>query len=364
MLDSKKYIIDKLELSHGTNNPLLSMEGLRGVAVFLVFSVHYNALIEPYISSSTLIVSHTISHFSHLGVDLFFVLSGFLIYGSIIKKSKFNPLTYTKRRFERIYPTFLFVFIIYLFLSFLFPSESKIPSSLSDGFVYIIQNLLLLPGLFKITPIITVAWSLSYEVFFYLMIPVVIFSLRLKSWPSNSRIAFWSVITALSFFCFYYWGGPIRMVMFIAGIILFELHAIKGVKLKSFGALYLFMALLIFGLRTFIQIPFIVLIILTFLLFIAFCLVAFNSESSTSRWLVFSPLRWLGNMSYSYYLIHGLVLKFSFLVLSLFSVDSYIENSWYYLLWAPLFIFTLGVSLALYLCIERPLSLNFGTKKE
>lgn len=154
------------------------------------------------------------------------------------------------------------------------------------------------------------------------------------------------------------------MMMFIAGIILFELHTIKGVKLKNFGGLYLFTALLTFGLKTFIQIPFIALMILTFLLFISFCLVAFNSESSTSRWLVFSPLRWLGNMSYSYYLIHGLVLKFSFLVLSLLSVDSFIENSWYYLLWAPLFVFTLSVSLALYLFIERPLSLNFGTKNK
>lgn len=361
-MNLKRYLIDKLELSHGTSNPLRSMEGLRGVAVFLVFWVHYNSLIEPYISGVTLTFSHFISHFSHLGVDLFFVLSGFLIYGSIIRKSSFNTKKYAKRRFERIYPTFFVVFCIYLVLSFLFPNESKIPNSFANALIYITQNLLLLPGIFKIEPIITVAWSLSFEMFFYLLIPLVIFGLKLKTWTPNKRIQFWLLISILCFVGFYTFGGPIRMMMFVAGIILFELHFSKRLKLYRFGNLYLLVALILFGLRTFFDLPFMYLIIAVFIIFIPFCLVAFNVNSTTSKWLTFAPLRWLGNMSYSYYLIHGLALKFAFLALNILSLESHINNFWFYWLWLPMFVFTLGVSLALYLVVERPLSLNFKPK--
>ena len=63
------------------------MEGLRGVAVFLV---HYSSSIEPYIIVSSFgeDVLHIIHRLGNVGVDLFFVLSGFLIYGTLIKKDE------------------------------------------------------------------------------------------------------------------------------------------------------------------------------------------------------------------------------------------------------------------------------------
>ena len=69
---------------------------------------------------------------------------------------------YAKRRVQRIYPVFLVVFAIYIMLSFIFPSESKLPEGYVEIVKYILQNLLLLPGVFNIEPLITVAWSLSY----------------------------------------------------------------------------------------------------------------------------------------------------------------------------------------------------------
>src|SRR5207245_126026 len=66
---------------------LLAMEGTRGVAVLLVFCVHYNALFQGYLASGSwpLAVSRYIGTAGHAGVDLFFVLSGFLIYGATIR---------------------------------------------------------------------------------------------------------------------------------------------------------------------------------------------------------------------------------------------------------------------------------------
>lgn len=60
------------------------------------------------------------------------------------------------RRIRRIYPAFLMVFAVYCALSFVFPRESRIPHDAPLG--YLAANLLL-PGLFPIRPMITVAWS-------------------------------------------------------------------------------------------------------------------------------------------------------------------------------------------------------------
>jgi exopolysaccharide production protein ExoZ len=60
-------------------------------------------------------------------------------------------------------------------------------------------------------------------------------------------------------------------------------------------------------------------------------------------------MRRLGNMSYSYYLIHGLALKAAFMVL---------PSSQMFLVLLPLaFALTLIPSMALFLLVERPLSL-------
>ena len=111
----------------------------------------------------------------NVGVDLFFVLSGYLIYGSLINRDQ-SIVKYFRRRIERIYPTFSVVLSVYLLATFVSPEKGKIPMGFWEGIAYICENYLLLPGMFRIEPLITVAWSLSYEFFFYLAIPLMIFS--------------------------------------------------------------------------------------------------------------------------------------------------------------------------------------------
>ena len=352
------WLRDRLEISHGENSPLLSMEGLRGIAVFLVFWVHYSSLVSPWLSGSSVGVSNFIHSFGHLGVDLFFVLSGYLIYGSIVDKSTFSITKYGKRRIQRIYPTFLIVFVVYILLSFVFPSESKLPQGAIDKTIYIGQNLLLLPGIFDIDPVITVAWSLSYEVFYYLFIPLVVFLLKLKSWKVENRIWFWVLFSLISLIAYSLLGGPIRLLMFISGILLFEIYSKKKYTLRKGGTRFLLIALIIFGLRSVFDFSYVLSMLSIFILFLLLCLCAFNQQSNAYKWLTYSLLRWLGNMSYSYYLIHGLTLKFCFLVLGATLPDGFNSVSMFYWLWAPLFFLTLIVSLILFLLIERPLSLQ------
>lgn len=334
------------------------MEGLRGVAVFLVFWVHYSALIEPWISGHSNDTRDFIHSFGRLGVDLFFVLSGYLIYGTIIDKKAFSTTQYAWRRIKRIYPTFLVVTAVYILLSFVFPSESKLPEGGFASFVFVIQNLLLLPGIFDIEPINTVAWSLSYEVVYYLLIPPVIFLLRLKNWSVDHRILFWIAVSAIGFIAFTLLGGPIRLLMFLAGILTFELYTKKQIKLTKGGTRLLLISLALFGFLKFFEYSYHASLYSVFIFFILFSLCAFNPGTTAYKWLTFTPLRWLGNMSYSYYLIHGLTLKFFFLIFGKIIPNDFSSVYLYYWLWAPTFVMTLVSSFILFWIIERPLSLN------
>lgn len=88
------------ELEAGQQNRVLAMEGLRGFAVALVFLVHYHTLFIPWVStgSVTVTVSTFLRSIGHSGVDLFFILSGYLIYGAVIKKN----IDYPKFMLRRI----------------------------------------------------------------------------------------------------------------------------------------------------------------------------------------------------------------------------------------------------------------------
>src|SRR3954452_6042168 len=141
------WFSDKFEISRGLQGKnVRPMEGLRGLAVSLVFLVHYVALVRPWIAGHDVLDQiaggmHTIGN---AGVDLFFVLSGYLIYGSLIgREQPFGK--FMKRRVRRLYPAFTVVFAMYLLLSLVFPAESKIPPGGWEGASYLLQNYCLLP---------------------------------------------------------------------------------------------------------------------------------------------------------------------------------------------------------------------------
>jgi exopolysaccharide production protein ExoZ len=348
------WLRQQFELSRGDSQNDRSMEGLRGFAVFLVFLVHFVTLVKPFLSAGESFISaiDALHDIGNSGVDLFFVLSGYLIYGSLIARPQ--PFKgFIQRRINRIYPTFIVVFLAYVVLSFLFPAENKIPPTWIEGGVYLIQNLLLLPGLFPIEPMITVAWSLSYEMFYYLVIPLLITLLGLRQRTPAFRSVFFALFACVfTAYCATF-GGPVRLMMFVAGMLLYEAMSSQRIASPSSTVGLIALAAGVFS----TIIPswnFAV----QFVGFLVLCLACFRSpDSSLSRAFCWSPLRWLGNMSYSYYLIHGLALKAGFLFLSIVLAGS-TYGAWFF--WAAMpfmFVLTLLPSTLLFLTIERPLSL-------
>lgn len=349
---------ERLELGRVLGaSTLLPMEGLRGVAVLLVFLVHYASLVQPFLAAGAakwLVALHAMGN---TGVDLFFVLSGFLIYGSVVGPQR-SFLQYLKRRVQRIYPAFLAVFALYLVLALWRGDVARMPPELGAALVYVLQNLLLLPGLFPIEPLITVAWSLSYEFFFYLALPLVAVVAGVRQRDADWRLRFILLVTACSLSGFALWGGPVRLVMFLAGMLLFELHQ-RGWRLaSSWGLLGAVLALAV----TLLPMPGPALQALrvgvVYVGFLLLCMAALCPASpGLARSLCWTPLRWLGNFSYSYYLLHGLSLQVFFLLLGrvLPPVDGGSAVALALLL--PAFAATLPASLLLFLTVERPFSL-------
>lgn len=352
----------QLDLSRGAGANLSSMEGLRGFAVFLVFLVHYSTLIAPWLSPDSMVehIARNVHAIGNVGVDLFFVLSGYLIYGALIVKAR-PFLKFIARRIQRIYPTFVVVLLVYIALAWIFPAESKIPYGLFEAAYYLMANLLLLPGLFDIRPLITVAWSLSYEMFYYLTIPLVVGMLRLRVWPSSGRIIFFLILAAVLALFFAKYGGHVRLLMFISGILLWE--AWHGLNLRGPGSIAAFSCLVLALGTTLLPVNGSSYATLRALFlgatFFVLCFSCFaQSQGWVARMFSWTPLRWLGNISYSYYLIHGLMLKFAFMMFSKAWPADQAASGLFFVMIMPAFLLTLVPAFSLFALIERPFSLK------
>lgn len=351
------------------------MEGLRGLAMTLVFLVHFVALVWPKLQagSATLITADVLQALGRAGVDLFFLFSGFLVYGSLIKRPRgYGDLI--KRRIRRIYPTFTVIFLIYIALSFVFPEQNRIPAGWKEASIYLLENYLLLPGMFRIEPMITVAWSLSYDTFFFLTIPLVIGALGLRRRMPMTRLLLFLAITVAGMAYTATHGGRVRLLMFIAGVVLYELMQLSkqaSVRVPAWLAplalAFVFTACLVSSLMEGPWLDFgsnwINGTVKTACMFVGFnvlCLATFqNPGSRFSRMLSFLPLRWLGNMSYSYYLMHGLALKATAIVLERVIPGGIDPNgAMFFVLLPVMYAATLVTSAVLFLTIERPFSLT------
>lgn len=354
------------ELQGHSKGWMQSIEGLRGLGAFMVFLVHYATLVKPWVpeDSVTFGINETLFSIGNVGVDVFFAISGFLIYGMLIGRER-PILPYAKRRVARIYPVFLAVMLLYTALSVALPDQSKIPAETAEATWYLVANYLLLPGILDIDPMITVAWSLSYEMFFYLVMPLILPIFRLRELSAKVRVAFWFALWIIVYLTV---PQHFRASMFIAGIMVYETaQVIKRERpapvitlfaLAAFAGVLAFKTSIHFDIVTFQnagRVNQVMLFAACYLL----CIAVFCKDGWLSRFFSRRYLRYFGNISYSFYLIHGLTLKFFFLVLGfLLPAETYAGPIWFWLLFLPAFGAACFVSTGLFLLVERPFSLD------
>lgn len=138
------------------------LDHLRALAIILVLFYHYRAFDHPEWVD-------VYGRFGWTGVDLFFVLSGFLISNQLFKEikkdKKINLTSFFTKRFFRIIPPFLFTVLLYFCFPFFRERESLSPLW---KFLTFAQNY----GLDVINQgTFSHAWSLCIEEQFYLLLP-------------------------------------------------------------------------------------------------------------------------------------------------------------------------------------------------
>ncbi|SDE29817.1 Peptidoglycan/LPS O-acetylase OafA/YrhL, contains acyltransferase and SGNH-hydrolase domains [Dyadobacter soli] len=183
---------------------LRSIQVLRALAALLVVFAHFEYT-EPAVG--------------RFGVDIFFVISGFIM-AHIVNKS---PEDFLYRRIIRIVPLYylmtLFTTGLYLFKPSWFRNVVLTPTAL-------IKSLLFIPYHIKDSgPILTLGWTLNYEMFFYLSIAVFIFIFGNKKGMIACLIGLSLFVLVSSFvtwnsYVVRYWGSTMIME-FVGGAILY-----------------------------------------------------------------------------------------------------------------------------------------------
>jgi peptidoglycan/LPS O-acetylase OafA/YrhL len=157
-----------------------ALTGLRAVAAWLIFFHHTNSFDRGGLPD------RIVSEF-HLGVTVFFVLSGLLIgvrYGRQLAVSRQWLVNYVRHRFARIYPLYFLLtclsFVVYQLAPQYDSTGLYTKSHLTGKALVVGMNLTLLRSWFtefRFTGVYT-GWTLTVEEFFYLLAPFLLLGLR------------------------------------------------------------------------------------------------------------------------------------------------------------------------------------------
>ncbi len=396
------WIRGAFELQAAGQARLLPMEGLRGLAVILVFLQHFGTQAEQMLATSTQAagavpigaVMAALKQQGNVGVELFFVLSGFLIYGHLVqRRPRFG--TFMARRAVRLYPAFLCVFALAAGLDLLRPVP-LIPADPAGAAAMLAANLVFLPGLLRLQPLLAVAWSLSYEAFFYIAAAALVAGLSLERWSRGRRtllilglaaafeLATWwhgpNIRGSMRHLDLLDWDMPDRMLPFFFGMLLAEGVGLARTRLLppvpgAVGLAAPALALVALSVWWLPDLPHEALVSVAFFLLCAASLrdpslrdanpirgaSSSRRANLAARLFTWAPLRWLGNMSYSYYLVHGLVVLAATRAVTAAAMRTGFAALPPLLVVALLpavFALTLLPAAALFLLVEKPLSLR------
>lgn len=285
------------------------IQGLRAFAVFFVIIYHLN---------------QSLFQFGFLGVDIFFVISGYVITQSILKnfdKNKnLNIINFYIKRFKRLYPSLIFVTLFTFFLYLIFGTlenfnvivKSFLSSLLSiSNFYFLRIEYNYFNEIFNNPYLHT--WSLGVEDQFYLIYPIILLFF-LKTRILKYFLHFLFLISLIYFLLIDQFFNPLTRFweMFLGCLTFLYLGSAKQITLGRIIkplSYILFLISFYFAYYLYYQASILVVCAATTLSIVG----SKDDKILNSKYIVF-----LGKISYSTYLIHLPVFYFG---------DLYLQNA-------------------------------------
>ena len=341
-----------------------NIQALRGIAVSSVVLMHLMIMEKKFGGAQTLLSGTMIFRF--FGVDLFFIMSGFLMV--TITRGKFQDpvkaLKFLYARLAKIYPIY-WIFTSLVLIVYLIRPEWV--NSYQGNQVHILSSFLLIPE--QTLPLIIVAWTLVHEMYFYIIFTIIILLVPEKYLKQS--ILLWGIfVLAINLLV-----GPVNPFIkvvshpltfeFIAGCLLAYIYHNSDIKIRkkillpaaafsvllSLAGCFLYQSvtgevellswwrILIFGVPALITV---------------FCMIYAEKDGFTIHNIFYS----IGNASYSIYLTHVLALSALGRVWGMFAFEGIIDN----IIMIPVsFALVLLTGFISYTYLEKPL-LNLSKK--
>ena len=151
-----------------TTNDLCSIQILRALAAWGVVFHHYVQGFHDFSSDIAIWKFFTIA--DKFGVDVFFVISGFIMAWTLAHR-RYEPDDFLYRRLLRIVPAYWVMTLV--FIATLSLTPSKLTSFFDWDISTLALSLIFVPHENASTslttfPVLTVGWTLNYEIFFYI----------------------------------------------------------------------------------------------------------------------------------------------------------------------------------------------------
>jgi len=239
-----------------------------------------------------------------MGVELFFIISGFVIYMTIERTATFGA--FAASRFARLYPAFLVCLSVTVAASILMRTYSRQDWPFPLYHSMLLANLTMAPTLFNRSEVDGSYWSLEYELVFYALAATATYACR---WRSPERVALgWLAITVVLRLS----GLTDRMprleeltatnyaYLFVIGVMLYRHYAAKATAL-TYWVLGLAAATSLLGSP---RLPADLPQWSYPILILSFSLLVWLATCRPIRFLHRGVLPFLGDISYPLYLVH------------------------------------------------------------